>query len=495
MRIGIDIGGTHTDAVLVDAHDHIIAACKEVTTVPVEVAVCAAVQKLLAFCHPNAVTAIMIGSTHATNALLERKELLKVGLIRVAGHKPDLLPARAWPQDLAEMVLCGFETISGGHECDGSEITPCDEKEVISVIQRLEAQGAEALAITSVFSPVNKHHEQLVQQCALQHTVLSVTISSDIGGIGFIERENATILNASLQKVVQQGFGSLQGALHALGIHAPLFMVHNDGTCMDLERGRKFPIFTLSSGQTNSFRGGARLAGVDGALVMDIGGTSSDIGIVENGYPKCSSRAVTIGGVRLNFSLPDVVSLAIGGGTVVNGDAIGPASVAKNLLTHSQAFGGTITTLTDAALLTGHLVIEGTDTHNISLSVDAAHAIMKKVHTELEKGVTLARGRQKEVPVIVVGGASSFFPQASCPDFASVANAYGAALAEISATIDVVVSLHNRDAVIDELELQAKERAIANGASSDTVRIIRREIIPYAYSQDGLSRVIISAAG
>ncbi len=97
---------------------------------------------------------------------------------------------------------------------------------------------------------------------------------------------------------------------------------------MVLEHALRFPVLTIGSGPANSLRGAAYLTGRDDGIVIDVGGTSTDIGVLVGGFPRESSQAVEIGGIRTNFRMPDIVSIAIGGGTIVRPGAVGPDSVA-----------------------------------------------------------------------------------------------------------------------------------------------------------------------
>ena len=501
MIIGIDIGGTNTDVVLVNKEKKIIAACKETTTKSIEDGVVRAISKLLEneSIAPESIESVCVGSTHATNAILEGKDLLAVGLIRIAGHIPDFTPGISWPAELASKIIAAHTTIPGGYECHGTQITPFDKKKAREAIERVVEKGVQAISIVGVFAPMKPDQELEVQ--LLVHEMLGadfpVTISTDIGGIGFLERENATLLNSALKKVVGFGFHALQKELRKLGILAPLSMVHNDGSLMDMQRAIEFPIFTIACGQTNSFRGGASLAGKEAAIIVDVGGTSSDIGVVSDGFAKRSCHAAKIGGVKLHFPMPDVLSLAIGGGSLISGECIGPESVARRLKKEAQCFGGKTLTLTDIGLLAGCLEIEGAEKDRIEISKDEAIALMKKVEAEVDRAVRIARGKQAHLPLIAVGGGAPLLKHLDCeiPLFADVANAYGAALSEVSSTVDVVTSLQSRIKVLEEIKAKARFDAIAKGAKQESVRIVNMEVIPYAYSRDSLARVIVTASG
>src|SRR5581483_4393230 len=166
--IGIDIGGTNTDAVLIDETKKILASCKKTTTDPVEGAVVDCIKYLLqkAQVPSSSLSAICVGTTHATTAILEAKNLLPTGLIRIAGHKPDMPSGFGWDTNLRSHIVC-TKTIPGGFECDGSLITPFSTKIAKQAVLDLLRKGAQAVSIVGCFSPVNNTQEKEVEQLIL----------------------------------------------------------------------------------------------------------------------------------------------------------------------------------------------------------------------------------------------------------------------------------------------------------------------------------------
>lgn len=401
MRIGIDIGGTNTDAVLVDGQDRIIASYKTGTTPDIVTGF----QKALEGLPQENIRSIIIGTTHATNAILERRGLAKVGVIRLAGHFPDTLPScMHWPKPLKEAIGAPALTVNGGYNCDGSEITPLDEKEIETGIARLADLGVEALAVVGTFSPLNPWQENEVRQIAAGR--LPVTLSHEIAGMGIVERENGAILNAALGKILEQGFNDLKKKAAELGYSCPLFLTQNNGSLFDLETALKFPIRTLSAGPTNSFVGGAKLAGLSNAIVVDIGGTSTDIGIVRHGYPRRCLKQSAIGGVCLSDSLPDVQAIALGGGSHIHlrqTPGIGPQSLSRRLLQEGVCFGGAQLTLTDIALKMGSIHIPGAMPELVDLPLSACSRIIQEGSSAVSQLIEKISLGEKELPVVLIG--------------------------------------------------------------------------------------------
>ncbi|HEV7662617.1 MAG TPA: hydantoinase/oxoprolinase family protein, partial [Chloroflexota bacterium] len=320
MRIGIDVGGTNTDAVLMDG-PRVVSWYKTRTTPDVTSGIISALEHVLNECQvaSHRILGVMIGTTHFTNAVVERKRVMPVAAVRLGLPATEALsPMVDWPADLRDTVGNHTYLVHGGHEFDGREIAPLGEQELSEVAADIQRKGLRSVAITSVFSPVNADMEERAAEILRQAAPwLYITLSHEIGRIGLLERENATIMNACLADLAESIVNSFRAALKRLQIDAPFYISQNDGTLMSAEFAEKYPVLTFASGPTNSMRGAAFLSGVKDAVVVDIGGTTSDVGMLTNGFPRESSLAVVIGGVRTNFRMPDVHSFGLGGGSLV----------------------------------------------------------------------------------------------------------------------------------------------------------------------------------
>ncbi len=504
--IGIDIGGTNTDAVLIDERQRIIAKNKVPTQSAIEEGVESVLRGLLSPLKnfdKDSVEGIFIGTTQATNAILELKDLNRVGVLRIAGHQPETLKCCAsWPQEHRRHIFVGCRTLDGGYECDGRPITPFDARQAKEAIQELIDRGAESLAINGVFSPLHPEQEQ---ECAriiqdVGGKDFPYTLSSQIGGIGFIERENAAILNSALKKSLKKGFQNIEKIKSQLGFECPLWITQNDGSITRVAHAMEYPLLTISSGPTNSFVGASKLASLQDAIVVDIGGTSTDIGMIQEGYPKHSMHHANIGGISLHFRMPDVIALAIGGGSYIemrdHEIRIGPQSVGRDLFQKAQLFGGSFLTLTDAAYAAGYMDMP--QAMAPTLSSQQGKEILEQVLNKMRDGISKMQGKRKDLPVIVVGGGASLLSIKSnqiIPENYNVANAYGAALAEISCTIERVVVLDDREKILDEMKEHALQLAIERGADPYHTKIVDRVIIPYHYMPNPLARVSMKASG
>ncbi|CAA9583690.1 MAG: Hydantoinase/oxoprolinase family protein [uncultured Thermomicrobiales bacterium] len=508
LRIGIDVGGTNTDAVLMD-DARVVAKIKTPTTEDVTSGITAALRHVLetSGTATGDVAGVMIGTTHFTNAVVERRRLQPTAAVRLGLPATAALPPMVdWPADLAAVLGDHHHLCHGGHEFDGREISPFDEGEVRRAGADIAGKGISAIAVSSVFSPVNAEMEERAAEVLLAEVPnASVTLSHEIGRIGLLERENAAILNACLRPLAAQTVAAFRRAIAELGIAAPLYLTQNDGTLMSAGFAERYPVLTFASGPTNSMRGAAFLSGRKDAMVVDVGGTTSDVGALTHGFPREASVAVDIGGVRTNFRMPDVYSFGLGGGSLVREDPlrIGPRSVGYRITEQALVFGGDTLTATDVAVAAG--VAEIGDPGRVRrLDPGLVRAAMERIQGMSEAAVDRMKTSAEPVPVIVVGGGSVLIarPLAGAsemvkPDHFEAANAVGAAIAQISGEVDRVYALDalTREQALDDAKAEASGRAVAAGADPATVQIVDVEDVPLAYLPGNATRVRVKAVG
>ncbi|WCK52615.1 hydantoinase/oxoprolinase family protein [Aneurinibacillus sp. Ricciae_BoGa-3] len=512
-RIGIDVGGTHTDAVLLDMHYKVLAKTKSPTTEDVSLGIYEAMREVIAKSGVprDQIHYAMLGTTHCTNAIVERKRLNEIAIIRIGAPATlAVKPLIGVPGDLRERLGKHVYIVRGGHEFDGREIAKLDEEELVRIAQEIKGK-VNSVAVTSVFSPVSKEHE--LRTAAILHEVLGeelpVSLSHEIGSIGLLERENATILNSAVVSVAKATAEGFVDALKAEGINARVFFGQNDGTLMNVEYAMKYPILTIACGPTNSIRGASYLSGLSDALVVDVGGTTTDIGVLVNSFPRESSLAVEIGGARTNFRMPDLVSIGLGGGTIVRiqedqtNFTVGPDSVGYRLPEKGLVFGGDTLTATDVAVALGKA-----DLGDPNKVAHLDKGLLKKVYTKIiqmvEEAIDKMKTSAEPVPVILVGGGSILLPDQLTgasrvirPDDFGVANAIGAAIAQVSGQIERVFTLDElgREQTLELAKKIAVNEAIIAGADPDTIKIVDIEDVPLAYLPGNATRVRVKAAG
>ena len=222
MKIGIDVGGTNTDIVLIDDQNQIAYMKKIQTSFSVEESILLGIQLLLQELKilPEQISEVSIGTTHALNALLSGEGLLPTGLIRIASNRPRLSLAAGIPKRLQEAFIVGGALISGGFECDGRTLAPFSEDELLLAVDQLLMKNAKGIALVSTFGSLYPEHEIRAEEIIKKYygSSLFLTKSHIFGGIGFVDRENAALINTALFSPITVGFTKLEEALSKLKI-------------------------------------------------------------------------------------------------------------------------------------------------------------------------------------------------------------------------------------------------------------------------------------
>lgn len=506
MRLGIDVGGTNTDAVLMDGEE-LQAKIKRPTTPDVTDGIVAAIAGVLATASvpTHALTSVMIGTTHFTNALVERRDLARTAIVRLGLPATRAVePFDDWPDELRTALGGHGVLVHGGNEFDGRELSALDEQELISAVRRLRQAGVESIAVAAVFSPVSNGMEtRAAEIIAREAPAVSVTLSHHIGRLGLLERENAAAINAALRPLAANTIQAFRQSLARLEIDAPLYITQNDGTLMHSETAEQYPVRTFASGPTNSIRGAAFLSGLQEALVLDIGGSTSDVGALTRGFPRETAVTATIGGVRTNFRMPDIISIGLGGGSIVREDGIGPRSVGLAIRERARIFGGDTLTATDLAVAGGHASL-GNPEHVADLEQARVQKGLQQIERLIEDTLDRIKLQRGDQPLIVVGGGSILIgnrltgiSQILRPADFDVANAVGAAIAQISGEVDKIYPLtgSTRTEAVQDAQRRAIQEAVKAGARSDSVHIVDVEEVPVAYMENAMVRVRAKAVG
>ena len=512
-KLGIDVGGTNTDAVLIDENLNVVADIKCPTTGDIYDGILAALRTVLAQSgiDRSQIKQAMLGTTQCTNAIVERKNLAPIGILRIGAPATLGIPPMVdWAEDISKIAV-GSAVIGGGFEYDGKQLAPFDAEAAKKFFLEMKEKGVKSIAISCVFSTVRNDHE--LEAAALCREVMGedvhVSISSEIGSMGLIERENATILNAALWKVAERFTEGFAQSLADEGItNADVYLSQNDGTLMTMEHARRYPILTVACGPTNSIRGASYLSSLQNAIVIDVGGTTTDLGVIQNGFPRESSVAVTIGGVRTNFRMPDVVSIGLGGGSIVREHAdgsvtVGPDSVGYEITKKALVFGGDVLTATDIAVRLG--MVELGDASKVAhIPEELAKKALAAIGTLVEDAIDSMKVSSADSDVILVGGGSIVLPEKLAgaaavvkPDHFGCANAIGSAISKVSGTFEKLINYDEipRDKALEQAKAEAVELAVAAGAIRETVEIIEVEDVPLAYYAGNTNRVKIKAAG
>ncbi len=309
LVLGIDTGGTYTDGVLLD-HDsrEVLATHKSLTTKRDFAIGIERVIEAIDIDDPSEIRMVSVSTTLATNAIAEGKGK-RVALLLV-GYDPDLISSFNMG---ARFATPNYYYFDGGHDLYGREKRELDLPGILDKVSQIK-RDVDAIAVSSYFSPLNPEHENRVYEAVSRVTDLPVVLGHQLSTrLGSVERATTAALNASLLAVLRDFVIAVRRAMENRRIDAPLMMVRGDGTLMSDEFASRTPVETIHSGPAASAIGGRFLSGLDDALVLDVGGTTTDLALIEGGEVTVSEEGATVGDYETAVSAADLFSVALGG--------------------------------------------------------------------------------------------------------------------------------------------------------------------------------------
>jgi N-methylhydantoinase A/oxoprolinase/acetone carboxylase beta subunit len=320
LRFGVDLGETHAEAVVLDDSDRVLARARTPVGENVEASLRATLDAVSG-CEgvdPRRITRAVLGSAAALEAIEQRRGLRRVAVLRIGAPLTLAIPPLAtWPAQLRAAVSAGEAVVSGGAEYDGRMVLPLDEEAVTRFLASV-AGAAESVAVTSLFSPISPDHELAAAEIVRRELggSMRVSLSHEIGTMGLLERENASVLNAALFGVVERLLETMRETLEQRRVDAELFFAKGDGTVMTPEHSLRFPVHMLGSGPASGIRGGAWLSGAVDGVSFDVAASGATVGMLVNGRPHERTTPIDLMGIRANLRLPEILTLALGGGAI-----------------------------------------------------------------------------------------------------------------------------------------------------------------------------------
>lgn len=328
LSLGIDTGGTCTDAVLVDENQRLVASAKALTTHGrLGDGLAEATHQLLDAVDPDDVTLVSLSTTLATNALVEGRGRT-VGLVLIGFSRDWLLRARLGDALGDDPVLF----VDGGHDAAGHAVTSLDTGSLLKEAA-VVAPRVEAWAVSSGFAVRNPEHELQAAEVLSGLSGQPVSVGHRLSaGLDAPRRALTALLNARLIPALVELLDATEVMLDDEGISAPLMVVKGDGTLVTAALARQLPVETILSGPAASVIAARTLADAESGVVVDIGGTTSDIALLQNGLPRLDPRGAKVGGWQTMVQAVEVVSVGLGGDSELHLDAdgmlvLGPARV------------------------------------------------------------------------------------------------------------------------------------------------------------------------
>ncbi len=311
--LGVDTGGTFTDAVIVDLDDNTVVAKRKSPTThhDLSIGLGNSVRAVFESCDikPEDISLVGISTTLATNSILEGHGG-EVGLILIGWN----------PLDPVHFGEKNQVFVKGGYDSKGQPLAPMSKAEVTEAIKKV-SEGVDAIAISGLFSIANSSQEKKVKELAIQLTGLPVIAGHELSAaMGIDLRAETAVLNGKLISIVSKFFDDVERTFKDVGVKAPIMVYKGDGSVMTIDNARIYPIETILSGPAASSMGGMMLSGYEDCLMVDIGGTSTDIAIMEGGFPQIQFEGASVGKWRTRVKAVDMSTVALGGDSKVTLD-------------------------------------------------------------------------------------------------------------------------------------------------------------------------------
>ena len=338
--IGVDTGGTYTDAAVIEAEGHkVVASAKSITTkgdlsIGVSGAIRAAVARLPEGLKPENISLVSVSTTLATNAVVEGHGsavgVILIGFDQAMADRTGI--AKAFPG-------MPIAIIAGGHDHSGDEAKPLDAAGLEAAVK---AMPVDAFAIASAFAVRNPAHEIRARELIAKVTGKPATLSTELtSALDAPRRALTAVLNARLISRVSMLIAAVRRSMAELKISCPLMIVKGDGTLALAEKVALRPIETVLSGPAASLVGASWLCGRKDFIMSDMGGTTTDIGVLVSGRPQVAEQGAEVGGWRTMVKAIDVKTIGLGGDSEIaiglNGKIeVGPQRVAPISLLASR---------------------------------------------------------------------------------------------------------------------------------------------------------------
>jgi len=326
--LGIDTGGTYTDGVLMEYRSRQVLAAHKSLTTKRDFSI--GIERVIESIHiddPAAIRMVSISTTLATNAIAEGKGK-RVALVLI-GYDPELVASFKMEDRFATP---NFYYFAGGHDLYGREKEELDLPAILAKVSEIKDR-VDAIAVSSYFSPLNPEHENRAYRAISSVCDLPIVLGHQLSTkLGSVERATTAALNASLLAVLQDFVIAVRRAMERRQIDAPLMVVRGDGTLMSDEFAARTPVETIHSGPAASAIGGRFLSELDDALIVDVGGTTTDLALIADGQVTVSEEGASVGRYKTAVQAADLLSIALGGDSHIHLNrekqvAVGPERV------------------------------------------------------------------------------------------------------------------------------------------------------------------------
>lgn len=510
IKLGIDVGGTNTDVVIVGNEGKLLSWKKQLTSKDIISGIEEATKGVINEAGIDAaqIKGVFVGTTHVQNALYHPAQLAKTALIRIMKKTSPMKPALFWPEHLDQYIGKVYH-LPHFFDDSGKMAQPPD---MTRIYREIKEENFESICIVGVNSPLMNKEEYFIRdELKKRCPNIPITLSHQLGSFGFIERENAALLNAILSKVIRRAMLDLTGLFQKLSLQCPYWLTQNDGSLIELKEAIDYPIFTIGSGATNSFRGASILSGLRECIVVDFGGSTIEIGKIQNGQPEISVGSSPFLNIDVNMRVPKMYSLPYGGGSLISLDQEVVQireTIASDLEHQGLSWGGDSWTLTDSfikvdteSLSDEKITLEGLE----KISFEDCQKVIRKVTQDIKEKITRLEFNSEGLPIVLVGGGSELlvnrlfgkYKRVYHPIGHHISNAIGACFAPLSAQTDKVIWLknHTKEEIIEQEKEKLFQQLRHKGAKEQSIKMVSIEEFPFDYFKGEVLRIRLKAIG
>jgi N-methylhydantoinase A/oxoprolinase/acetone carboxylase beta subunit len=485
MRIGISIEKNRVSSVVVNTNGLIIHSEKTHMVGGLTETLKKNIEELVKL-RRDEITHVFIGTDFIRTLLQYQSNYTPIGVLRLAGHQPDILmPGFNWDKTLKENVLVGVETLDGGYDYDGQPITPMSEQKVIEAAQRLYDKGAKGMVICGVFSTFYPDQELLAESLVRKHFEVDVLTCHKLGVIGFMERENAGMLNLTFRKTFSDKLREIERVFAELNMSCELFFTQTNGALLSMEDAAAYPFLTIDSALVNAFVGGSKLTQYQDSCAVYMDETHSYAMALKEGT--ITAHALNNEITSHDFMVPGLHSKGIGLNSVVTIDEyrITIGAPCDNLTAK--------TTFTLAAAMRTCASISNFDD---SIDLMTAYRVIKTAESQLVKFYEKTNSKAVSGPLVLIGPAAALFPQHETvvvAPFSAFASAYGAAMQGITCYMSKTVRLTDRARQLSELCDEMVKRVY--DIKGHEAKIVYFDVQPFRYLPEEWAQVTIVVTG
>ena len=482
MILGLDVGGTQTDTVIV-CDGEVVYENKTPTEDNLLETLRTAVEKTVTMLDPDRLKRMVFSTTMVTNAIVQ-DWLSEAGMIVTAG--PGMDPALF-------TVGPSFEIVGGCVDHRGFEVMPLEKKAVLEAAARIKDKAIDYVGIVGKFSVRNPAHELQISEW-INSDFDNLALGHRVSGIlNFPRRITTTYLNAALSKLHNHFFTSLVRILDEKGLKSPRFLLKPDGGTIRIDQSMGAPVMTSQSGPAASVMGALALDGcADTSLILDIGGTTTDISVILGGVPLLEPSGIMLGPFQTLIRSLLTHSIGIGGDSEIRSGKKGQFIIGPLRQGPPLAFGGAAPTPTDAMITLGMIktgdrkaAMEGMAALGAPGGLDAedtARHVLERMGEIIAESAWTFVGRinsrpvytihevlyQEEIrpdAVVIIGGPAPYVAEYvgkalglphRVPRYSGVANAVGAAVARVTAEITLQADTERGTVVIPEADINKK---------------------------------------